>query len=285
MLTLLTYNFFAKSAVDPKYALACVDLFSSKIYVYTMRKKSNLVMKMELFYKEIEQKRNQKEKMRLQVDLEFQQNEIKKLNQKYNVEMFSTKILGGKAFAVEQKIREFKKILFRSKCLHKLTKTSRLDAKKLIRNAVKNMNNTNSQKYELATNTIEKKSLENKDFREIYDFHRMVKVSKSAKRYNRNDIRFDKKSRKKLRSPLTVGEKVLVLAERLRKKNAPGNLYKSTTENTPFFNRNEVFIVRKVVPTDDTYYYSILKITDGDKLIDNRFLRQELFALKNQFDK
>ena len=95
-----------------------------------MRKKSNLVQKMEFFYKKIEQKRNQKEKMRLQVDLEFQQNEIKKLNQKYNVEMFSTKIRGGKAFAAEQKIREFKKILFRSKRLHKSTKTSRLDAKK-----------------------------------------------------------------------------------------------------------------------------------------------------------
>ena len=112
----------------------------------------------------------------------------------------------------------------------------------------------------------------------------MVKVSKIAERYNQNDIRFDKKSRKKLRSPLTVGEKVLVLAERLRKKDAPGNLYKSTTENTPFFNRNEVFIVRKVVPTDDTYYYWISKTTDSDKLIDNRFLRQGVFALKNQFD-
>ena len=53
-------QFFAKSAVDPKYALVCVDLFSSKIYVYTMRKKSNLAQKMELFYKEIEKKRNQK---------------------------------------------------------------------------------------------------------------------------------------------------------------------------------------------------------------------------------
>ena len=43
----LTYlQFFAKSAVDPKYALVCVDLFSSKISVYTMRKKSNLVQKM-----------------------------------------------------------------------------------------------------------------------------------------------------------------------------------------------------------------------------------------------
>ena len=89
---------------------------------------------------------------------------------------------------------------------------------------------------------------------------------------------------KNLEKNLTVGKKVLVLAERLRKKDAPGNLYKSTTKNTPFFNRNEVFIVRQVVPTDGTYYYWILKTTDGDKVIDNRFLRLELFALKNQFD-
>ena len=41
----------AKSAVDPKYALVCVDLFTSKVYVYTMRKKSNLVKKLEIFYK------------------------------------------------------------------------------------------------------------------------------------------------------------------------------------------------------------------------------------------
>ena len=117
-----------------------------------------------------------------------------------------------------KKLENLKKIFFRSKGLHKLTKTSRLDAKKLITNAVQNMNNTNSQKYELAPSTIEKKSLENEDFREIYDFQRMVKVSKSTESYNRNDVRFDKKSRKKLRSPLMVGKKVLVLAERLKKK-------------------------------------------------------------------
>ena len=33
---------------------------------------------------------------------------------------------------------------------------------------------------------------------------------------------------------LNVREKVLVLAERLKKKDAPGKLYKSTTENKPF---------------------------------------------------
>ena len=70
-------KFLAKSAVDPKYALLCVDLFTSKIYVYTMRKKSNLLQKLELFYKEIQLKRDSGERMRLQTDQEFQQNEIK----------------------------------------------------------------------------------------------------------------------------------------------------------------------------------------------------------------
>ena len=42
-------KFFSNSAVDPKYALICVGLFSSKVYVYPMRKRSNLSRKLELF--------------------------------------------------------------------------------------------------------------------------------------------------------------------------------------------------------------------------------------------
>ena len=80
------------------------------------------------------------------------------------------------------------------------------------------MNKANSPKYGMAPETVEEKSLESENVREVYDFHRMVRVSRDAERYKRNDIRFDKKSCKKLRSPLTVGEKVLVLAERLKKK-------------------------------------------------------------------
>ena len=45
--------------------------------------------------------------MKLQTDLEFQQNEIKRLNEESNVEMYSTKVREGKAFVAEQKIREF----------------------------------------------------------------------------------------------------------------------------------------------------------------------------------
>ena len=57
--------------------------------------------------------------MRLQADLEFKQNQIKKLNDEFNVDMFHSRVRGGKAFAAEQKIREFKRILLRSKPLEK----------------------------------------------------------------------------------------------------------------------------------------------------------------------
>ena len=45
------------------------------------------------------------EQMRLQTDLEFQQREIIKINGKYNVLMFITKIRDRRVFAAEQKIR------------------------------------------------------------------------------------------------------------------------------------------------------------------------------------
>ena len=110
-------RFFSKSAADPHYCLLFVDLFTQKIYTFPMKKRALLKNKMKMLYEEIENKR--KDRMRLQTDLEFQQNEIKKLNKKYNVEMFSTRLRDGKAFAAEQKIREFKKLLLKIKDIYK----------------------------------------------------------------------------------------------------------------------------------------------------------------------
>ena len=118
--------------------------------------------------------------MRIQTDLEFQQTKIKCLYEKYNVDMFSSRVKDGKAFAAEQKLREFKKLLFKSKKHHKATKMSRVDLQKQIRNAVQNMKNTNSQKYSVPPKKIEEKSLESKKFRQVYHFRRMVRVSKDA---------------------------------------------------------------------------------------------------------
>ena len=274
-------QFFAKSAVDPKYALVCIDLFTSKVYVYTMRTKNNLFKKMEEFYKEIDDKRIKNEIMRLQVDLEFHQNKIKELNKKYNVEMFSSKIRGGKAFAAEQKIREFKKILFRIKKTYKRM-NKRLNSTKLIKKTVQNMNNTKSIKYDLEPEVIEKRSLTDDNFREQYDFYRLYRVTQAFKRYKKHDVNVDIRKRKKLREPLHVSDRVLILASRLKKKDAPGVLYKSTTENKPYFSRKQVYVIKKVVKIGNTYNYWISE-EGKDQIIPNRFFRQELFALNDQF--
>ena len=275
-------QFFAKSAVDPKYALLCVDLFTSKVYVYNMRTKNTLAKKIEEFYKEIDSKRDKDdEKMRLQVDLEFQQNKIKELNKKYNVQMFTTKNRGGKAYFAEQKIREFKKILFRIKKSHKRLK-KRLNSAKLIKQAVQNMNNTKTEKYSLEPEVIERKSLQNENFKERYDFHRLNQITKASERYKRHDIKIDLKRKKKLREPLVIGERVLILASRLKKKDAPGVLYKSTTENKPFFSKKQIYIVRKVVEVSKTFNYWISKEGE-EQIIPGRFFREELFAIENQF--
>ena len=57
----------------------------------------------------LKKKRDLNKVMRLQTDSEFQQNDIKKLNKKYNVQVLSTRLRGEKAFAAKQKSRELKK--------------------------------------------------------------------------------------------------------------------------------------------------------------------------------
>ena len=144
------------------------------------------------------------------------------------------------------------------------------------------MNKTNSEKYGLLPETIEEKTLSDNVFREIYDFYRMVKVSKAINRYERYNIKLDKKRKRKLHEPLEIGEKVFILAERIKKKDAPGVLFKSTTENIPFFNKKEIFIIKKYILIDNVYNHWIKK--ENDENINKRFMREELFALKNNFN-
>ena len=80
---------------------------------------------------------------------------------------------------------------------------------------------------------------------------------------------------------MNLDEKVLVLAERLKKKNAPGNLYKASTDNIPFFNRDRIFTIYKRAKLENGIYLYWLE-EEGGK-ITGRFIRQELFALNNQF--
>ena len=84
-------------------------------------------------------------------------------------------------------------------------------------------------------------------------------------RNDKYNLKTDRRKRT-LRSPLKLDEKVLVLAERLKKKDAPGNLYKPSTENMPFFNRNRIFTIYKRAKLNNgTYLYWVEE--DGKKLM------------------
>ena len=122
--------------------------------------------------------------MRLQTDQEFKLQKIYYLNKKFNVDMFTTSLRRGKAFAAEQKIREFKKALLRSKKIEKYNK-KRIKPNDLIKKATFNLNNVKSVKYGFASEQIEEKSLNKetgKKFTEIYDFHRLIKVKENKDR-------------------------------------------------------------------------------------------------------
>ena len=68
--------------------------------------------------------------MRLQTDQEFQQKKVKKLNSKFNVKIISSRIRGEKALAAEQKIREFKKLVFKKNISFKVLQVKDLIQKK-----------------------------------------------------------------------------------------------------------------------------------------------------------
>ena len=99
-------------------------------------------------------------------------------------------------------------------------------------------------------------------------------------RVDKYNQRIDRR-KKTLRSPLNIGEKVLVLAERLKKKDSPGNFFKSSTDNIPFFNRNRIFTIYKKVELNNNSYLYWLEENECE--VRGRFLRQVLFALNNQF--
>ena len=71
-----------------------------------MKTRTSYLKKWNSFITIYKKKRNGK-RMRLQTDQEFKQQNIYDLTKTFNVDMFTTSLRGGKAFAAEQKIREF----------------------------------------------------------------------------------------------------------------------------------------------------------------------------------
>ena len=177
-------EFLGKNATFPQYVLVIVDLFSSKVYTYSMKSRKQIRQKLEQFYRDVKSKRKGK-KMRLQVDHEFQQVKIKDLNELNNVTMFSTSLRGGKAFAAEQKIRELKTRIAKLK-----SQKLKIPPKKIIEISTAYMNIRPSAKYGFSPEEVEKGALESERFKVLYNMHRLEKTNK----LNQRQDRYDKKN-------------------------------------------------------------------------------------------
>ena len=80
------------------------------------------------------------------------------------------------------------------------------------------MNNTLNKKYGLISEEFEQKSLSKERFRIIFNMHQIEKTKLTHERLKRYDNNKYNRKKKKLRVNLNINKKVLVLAERIRKK-------------------------------------------------------------------
>ena len=234
-----------------------------------MKSRKQIRQKLEQFYRDVRSKRKGK-KMKLQVDKEFQQVRIKDLNDLNNAEMFSTSLRIDKAFAAEQKIRELKTII--SKVTSQKLKIS---PKKITEMSTINMNIQPSKKYGFSPEEVEKRALQSERFRAVYNMHRLEKTDKLNQRQDRCD-----RKRKRLRENLSIGEKVYVLAERIKKKSTPGKFYKQSVQNISYFNEDTAFTIRKKQIIDNLRY---CWVKSPLRELNKCFQRSELFALKSNF--
>ena len=135
--------------------------------------------------------------------------------------MFSTSLRGEKPFAAEQKIRELKTRIAK---LH--GQKLKISTKIIIEMSTANMRILPSKKYGFSPEEVEDRALKSEKFRTVYNMHRLEKTNKLNQRLDRYDKKKYSRKKKKLRENLMVGERVYVLAERIKKKSAPGKFYK-----------------------------------------------------------
>ena len=88
--------------------------------------------------------------------------------------------------------------------------------------------------------------------------------------------------RRELQKNVNVVDRVLVLAEGIKKKLAPAKVCKQSVQNIACFNKEQVFSIRTKQKVDKITY-NWLKNVKNNKFLTKRFQRNKLFALKNNF--
>ena len=84
---------------------------------------------------------------------------------------------------------------------------------------------------------------------------RIEQTQELHRRVDDYDVKNYSAKKRKLRDELFVGERVYVLAERIKKKSASGKFYKQSVQNISYFNKDKTFIIRAVQSIGGIKYY------------------------------
>ena len=132
------------------------------------------------------------------------------------------------------------------------------------------MNLMKSVKYGISPEEIERQFLTSERFRILSNMWKIEKTQKLHARLDRYDKKQYSAKRKELREELLIGEQTLVLAERIKKKAAPGKFCKQSVQNISYFNKDRAFIIRKLKPINGIKYYW-LKDAQKNRKLPKRF--------------
>ena len=73
-----------------------------------------------------------------------------------------------------------------------------------------------------------------------------------------------------------------MLEERVKKKSAPNKFYKHSVQNITFFNKDTVYIIRKIQTIKYVTYYWVTN-TKNNKNVTKRFQQSKFFVIKSNF--
>ena len=185
----------------------------------------------------------------------------------------------GHAPAAEQKIKVIKEKLtayiqggFSMKNKHQI-----------LNDIVFNINQQNVEKYGISPNILMKKLIENPHDVIAFNNHRLSVVKKSN---DRRERMFEKEKMKKttVLRRLKINDIVLIPKGRIKKSDYPTKFNKPTTNKKPYFMREHFFKIVDIKKNGTNVFYfvkALTKIVKFDFIEKERFVRDELYALKN----
>ena len=133
--------------------------------------------------------------------------------------------------------------------------SKRIRPYEIIKKSVDYMNCLSTTKYKLIPNRIAKNTWSSEECRETFNFSRLKKISRKQNRLERFDKKIYRRKKLKLRPPLELGEEVLVLAARIKKRDSAGKFYKSSVDSKSYFSKEETFLITSRQKTDEKYFY------------------------------